>query len=73
MLEAIIGGAIGKAIGKIADWIPNKKERYRDKIDWLKRKLDDIQKEKPTVNSVHKYELFSKQLREYEEKLKNLE
>lgn len=41
-----LGGAIGKTIEKVADWVPGKDESIRNQIDKLEREQDEL-KNKP--------------------------
>jgi hypothetical protein len=38
---------IGTLIGKIANWIPQKREYYQNKIDEIKKEMLSVQKSKP--------------------------
>ena len=72
MLGKIIIGFIFKAGEKVADWIPNKKERYRSQIEKIKRKLDEITSKEFTVRSHKQYVALSDKLRRYQEAIKNI-
>lgn len=55
---------IGKAVGKIADWVPNKRESLQNKIDKIKQEMVNVQNKEP-FDSV-KYERLANELRNAE-------
>ena len=71
-LGKAVGGAIGKVLGKAADWVPDKKEYLRNKISQTKRKLYELQSKPPSVGNSMSYESLSQQLRLLEEKARNI-
>jgi hypothetical protein len=56
---------IGTLIGKVADWLPGKREALQNKIDKIKKEMYEIQQIRP-FNS-RKYELLADQLRDAEQ------
>jgi len=63
---------IATLIGKLADYIPGRKESLRNQIDKTKRKMDEIQKRKPFRNrDALEYAKYSKRLRDLERKATN--
>lgn len=62
----------GNIIEKIFDWIPGRKEHYRNKIEDIKRRLYELQKSIPfTTRDADEYMQLSSQLRKLEQKTKN--
>ena len=65
-------GALGKVAEKATDWIPGRKENYRNQEENLKRKLDEIQKRNPFTNADSlDYQRVADKLRIVQQKLKN--
>ena len=58
-------------INKIFDWIPGRREHYRNKIEEIEREMDDLQKQGLAGSRADKYELLSKRLRDLRRKAKN--
>jgi len=59
-------------INKIFDWIPGRREHYRNKIEEIKREMDKLQKEGLNSDStVNKYMRLTVQLRNLREKAEN--
>jgi len=61
----------GSAVGKIFDWMPGRHENIRNKIDKIKREMDEITKGNQTNKSTDRYHKLSDRLQRYEEKAKN--
>jgi len=61
----------GDVIGKIFDWIPNRREHYRNKIEDIKNEMDRLQKEGLTGKRADKFIALAKLLRNLREKAKN--
>lgn len=58
-------------IGKVFDWIPGRREHYRNKIEEIQREMDYLQKQGLTGKRVDKYESLAKLLRNIRQKAKN--
>ena len=59
-------------ISKVFNWIPNKQEYYRNKIEKIKREMDKLQKEGLNSDStVNKYMRLTVQLRDIRKKAEN--
>lgn len=75
-LAALLKGIAGKVGNKIADWVPNKKERYRNQIEKLKKEMDEIlhsdNNGKVYVRDVARYERLALRLSKYEQAIKNI-
>lgn len=39
---AAAGSALGKVLGKVAEWVPSPEQHYRDKIKALQKERDEI-------------------------------
>ena len=62
----------GDIIGKIFDWIPGRREHYRNQIENIKRELYELQDRKPfTSDDSDKYVKLASKLRQLEEQAKN--
>jgi len=48
MIEAIIGSALGKVLGKAAEWVPSKAEARRNSLIVYKKERDELLKKKET-------------------------
>jgi len=70
-LGAAIGGAAGKVLGKVAEWVPSREQSRRTKIDKIKREIDEITNTKFTLRSYKRYESLLHTLRLLEEDLQN--
>lgn len=70
-------GALGKIAEKATEWLPSKKESYRDRIDKIKREMNDLQKahyDKPwTTRDADRYTRLSHELSSIQSKVKNLD
>lgn len=62
----------GQVLGKVFDWIPNKKEHLRNKIQSLERKIDEIQAEPYTSSNRAKYVMLTDELQKARQQLENL-
>jgi hypothetical protein len=58
-------------ISKVFNWIPNKREYYRNRIEKIKREMDDLQKQGLDGGRATRYERLARELRKYREKSKN--
>ena len=47
-IEAAIGGAIGKVLGKAAEWVPSKAEARRNSLIAYRKERDELLKKKET-------------------------
>lgn len=56
---------------KIFDWIPGRRESYRNTIERIEREMDDLQKQGLSGPRADKYERLAKQLRDIRRKTKN--
>ena len=62
----------GAVIGKIFDWLPGRREHYRNEIESIRREMDGIQKRRPfTTRDADLYMRLSSKLRILEQKAKN--
>jgi hypothetical protein len=62
----------GEAIGKIFDWIPGRRETYRNQIENVKREIYVLQSKRPFTDAdSDKYVKLASKLRQLEEKAKN--
>lgn len=62
----------GDFFGKIADWVPGRKESIANRIENLKRKLNEIQNRKPySSRDAIEYGNIAEQLRQAEQQAKN--
>jgi len=61
----------GDIIGKVFDWIPGRREHYRNKIEEIKREMDKLANKGLTGSRSDKYERLSKQLRTLRQRVKN--
>jgi len=58
---------IGTLIGKLTDWVPNRKEYRRNKIDEIKRKMAELHAKVPfTKSASFKYAKYATKLRKLE-------
>ena len=71
IIQSVIGGGIGKALGKIIERIPGREESIRNKIDKLERERDEIIEAKIPVNRYSRYKFILAELRKLEGSLKN--
>jgi hypothetical protein len=63
---------IGTLIGKIADFIPGRKEKMRNDIESCKKRLAEIQGRSPfTTADWREYERVAKRLSELQDRAKN--
>ena len=58
-------------INKIFDWIPGRREHYRNKIEETKREMDKLQKKGLSGKRADKYIRLANKLRILREKAKN--
>lgn len=61
----------GDLFGIINKFVPDRKEVYRNRIEKIKREMNEILKEDDDKRNVVKYEHLSEQLRELETKIQN--
>lgn len=62
----------GTLFGTIADWLPGKKESFRNKASRLEKEMDDILKKDIMSNAdARRYNKFAHKLRELEGKIRN--
>lgn len=60
-------------LGKIAEWVPSKKEKYRNDIESIKKQMSAIQSRSPyTTNDSIKYNDLADRLRQIESQYKNI-
>jgi hypothetical protein len=62
---------IGAALSKIANWLPNRQEHYRNKIEDITNEMDILQAQGLNGNRSDKYERLAQQLRNLRKKTKN--
>ena len=58
-------------LDKIFDWLPGRREHYRNQIEEIQREMDDLQKQGLSGSRADKYERLCKQLRTLRQKAKN--
>ena len=62
----------GSAVGRIFDWLPGRRESYRNKIDKIKREMDAIQSKNDFSNAdADKYIKLAGKLQNLESKARN--
>ena len=65
-------GAWGKVFGKVADWVPGRKEYRRSKIQVLRKKISELQKKKCfTPDDSAKYVKYTARLRKIQQQIEN--
>jgi len=64
---------IGAVLSKVFNWLPKKEEHLKNKINKLKREMDDIlTKDSPlSARDAGRYERLAHELRNVEERLQN--
>lgn len=62
---------IWNVLDKIFEWVPNKKEHYRNKIRGITREMDELQKQGLSGKRADKFIALAKLLRNLREKAKN--
>jgi hypothetical protein len=50
MIAGVIGSGLGKAVGKLVDYIPGKTEARRNRIEKLEKEQDEIKRKPPSVS-----------------------
>jgi len=63
--------SVWNAVGKIFDWIPGRREHYRNKIEEIQREMDKLQAYGLSGKRAVKYKLLAKQLRVLRDRTKN--
>jgi len=58
-------------ISKIFDWLPGRREHYRNQIDEVQREMDKLEDEGLVASRADKYERLARKLRSLREKAKN--
>ena len=62
----------GDAVGKIASWIPGREEARRNRIDQIRKEMDEIAKKSPTTTrDADRYSKLSNELSVLEKKASN--
>ena len=61
----------GAVLGKIFDWLPGRRENYRNQIENIKRQMDEIKKKPYSASNSWKYDRLADKLRTLEQKAKN--
>jgi len=61
----------GEIIGKVFNWIPNRREHYRNKIEEIENEMDDLQKRGLSGKYAVRYERLALKLRNLRKKAKN--
>ena len=59
------------AIGKVFDWLPNRREHYRNKMESIERQMDELQKRGLAGSNGAKYESLARKLWDYRQRAKN--
>ena len=62
---------IGAVLTKATDWVPNRKEHRRNKIEKIKEQMDELLKVDSTPKLRKRYDKLSKRLAKLERDAKN--
>lgn len=61
----------GNVFGKIFDWLPGRRESYRNKIEEIEREMDSLIRQGLSGSRADKYERLAQRLRDIRRKAKN--
>lgn len=71
VIQAVLGGAFGKGLGKLIERIPGREESIRNKLDKLRKERDEIVREGIPSNRYKRYVDILSELRKLEKTLQN--
>ena len=71
IIAKAVGGALGKTAEKLIDYIPNKDEHIRNRINALEREQDELKKRPASDKRDHRLTVVANELRKLHEKAKN--
>jgi hypothetical protein len=74
-VDGVLGSVVGSVLKigeKVADWVPQKKEYYKNTIEKTKREMNEITKKPCTTATSKRYKYLAGRVQILESKLKNI-